>query len=103
MGKTNLPSEKEDTAMIVISMFVREATNSDLFSLEVLRISDPVQMKSKKENEYLTKLYFEETVRINEDGRYKVSLPWKRDHLPLPSNKDIAMKRLEISTRKLHH
>ncbi|GBN02409.1 hypothetical protein AVEN_19020-1 [Araneus ventricosus] len=31
MGKTNLPSGKEDTAMIFISMFVREATISDLF------------------------------------------------------------------------
>ncbi|GBL54168.1 hypothetical protein AVEN_92-1, partial [Araneus ventricosus] len=103
MGKTNLVSEKEDTAMMVISMFVREATISDLFSLEILGISDPVEMKSKKENEYLTKLYFEETVRINEDGRYEVSLPWKGDHLPLPSNKEIAMKRLETSTRKLHH
>ncbi|GBN38796.1 hypothetical protein AVEN_75281-1 [Araneus ventricosus] len=47
MGKTNLPSEKEDTAMMVISMFVREATISDLFSLEVLGISDPAEMKPK--------------------------------------------------------
>ncbi|GBO01021.1 hypothetical protein AVEN_21700-1 [Araneus ventricosus] len=102
-GKTNLPSEKEDTAMMVISMFVREATIYDLFSLEVLGISDPVEMKSKKENEYLTKLYFEETVRINEDGRYEVSLPWKGDHLPLPSNKEIAIKLLETLTRKLYN
>ncbi|GBO45321.1 hypothetical protein AVEN_74834-1, partial [Araneus ventricosus] len=54
-------------------------------SLDVLGICDPVEMKSKKENEYLTKMYFEETVRINEDGRYEVSLPWKGDHLPLPN------------------
>ncbi|GBO42975.1 hypothetical protein AVEN_98633-1 [Araneus ventricosus] len=47
MGKTNLPSEKEDTAMMVISMFVREATISDLFSLEGLGISDPAEMKLK--------------------------------------------------------
>ncbi|GBN41979.1 hypothetical protein AVEN_267698-1 [Araneus ventricosus] len=103
MGKTNLPSEKEDTAMMVISMFVREATIFDLFSLEGLGITDPDEMKSKKENECPTQLYFEEAVRINEDGRYEVSLPWKRDHLPLPSNKEIAMKQLETSTRKLHH
>ncbi|GBM03703.1 hypothetical protein AVEN_134929-1 [Araneus ventricosus] len=42
MRKTNLLSEKEDTAMMVISMFIREATISDLFSLEFLEISDPV-------------------------------------------------------------
>ncbi|GBN77178.1 hypothetical protein AVEN_36380-1 [Araneus ventricosus] len=57
MRKTNLLSEKEDTAMM----------------------------------------------KLNQDGRYEVSLPWKGDHLPLPSNKEIAMKRLETSTRKLHH
>ncbi|GBN96748.1 hypothetical protein AVEN_12200-1 [Araneus ventricosus] len=60
-------------------------------------------MKSKKENEYLTKMYFEEALRIKEDGRYEVSLPWKGDHLPLSNNKEIAMKRLGTSTRKLHH
>ncbi|GBN10835.1 hypothetical protein AVEN_132554-1 [Araneus ventricosus] len=103
MEKTNLPSDKEDTAMMVISMFVREAIISDLFSLEVLSLNDPVEMKSKKGNEYLTKLYFEETVTMNEDGRYKVSLPWKGDNLPLTINKEIAMKRLETSTRKLLH
>ncbi|GBN46179.1 hypothetical protein AVEN_237441-1 [Araneus ventricosus] len=48
MGKTNLPYEKEDTAMMVISMFVREATISYLFSLEVLGISDPAEMKPKR-------------------------------------------------------
>ncbi|GBL97430.1 hypothetical protein AVEN_170532-1 [Araneus ventricosus] len=99
-GKTSLRSELKDTTMMVISMFIKEITISDLFSQEVLGISDSVEMKSKKEN--LTKLYFEEAARINEDERYEVSLPWKGDHLPLPSNKEIAIKRLETSTKKLH-
>ncbi|GBN68725.1 hypothetical protein AVEN_67969-1 [Araneus ventricosus] len=47
MEKTNLPSEKKDTAMMVISMFVREATISDLFSPEVLGISYSAEMKPK--------------------------------------------------------
>ncbi|GBO38445.1 hypothetical protein AVEN_124188-1 [Araneus ventricosus] len=42
MGETNLPSEKEDTAMMVVSVFVREATISDLFSLEVFRIKSQI-------------------------------------------------------------
>ncbi|GFV41525.1 integrase catalytic domain-containing protein [Trichonephila clavipes] len=102
IGKTHLLSEKEDTAMMVISMFVREATMSELFSLEVLGRSDPVEMKNKRERENLTKLHFEETVRINTEGRYEVSLPWQENHFPIPSNKEIAMKRLESSTKKLH-
>ncbi|GFR29966.1 DUF1758 domain-containing protein [Trichonephila clavata] len=101
MGKINLLFEKEYTAMTIISMFVREAI-SDLFSLEVLGISDPVEMKNKREREILTKLHFEETVRINTEGRYEVLLPWKENHFPITSNKDIAMKRLESSTKKLH-
>ncbi|GBM35839.1 hypothetical protein AVEN_134655-1 [Araneus ventricosus] len=48
-------------------------------------------------------MYFEETVRINEDGRCEVSLPCKGDRLSLPNEKEIAIKRLETSTRKLHH
>ncbi|GFU25973.1 integrase catalytic domain-containing protein [Trichonephila clavipes] len=71
--------------MMVLSMFVREATMSDLFSLDVLGISDPFEMKNKREREKLTKLHFEETVRINIEGRYEVSLPWKENHFPIPT------------------
>ncbi|GFX11422.1 integrase catalytic domain-containing protein [Trichonephila clavipes] len=92
MGKTNLLSEKEDTAMMVISMFVREATISDLFSLEVLGIRDSDEVKNKRERENLTKLHFEETVRINTEGRYEASLHWKENHFPIPNNKEISMK-----------
>ncbi|GFX79703.1 uncharacterized protein TNCV_2746221 [Trichonephila clavipes] len=74
MGKTNLLSEKEDTVMMVISM----------------------------ERENLTKLNVEETVRINAEGRYEVSLPWKENHFPIPSNKEIGMKRLKSLTKKFH-
>ncbi|GBM18019.1 hypothetical protein AVEN_238408-1 [Araneus ventricosus] len=48
MGETNFPSEKEDTAMMVISMFVREATISDLFSLEVLGIKVTLLRRNPK-------------------------------------------------------
>ncbi|GBM31787.1 hypothetical protein AVEN_56895-1 [Araneus ventricosus] len=111
MGKANSPSEKEDTAMMVILMFVRAATISDLFSLEVLGISDPVEMKSKKENEYLTKLYFEETVRINEVRRYEDSIPWKGDNLSLPTYDDVfkewgsldIIEKDTVEPSSLHH
>ncbi|GFV40273.1 DUF1758 domain-containing protein [Trichonephila clavipes] len=85
--------------MMVISIFVREATISDTFSLEILGISDPVEMKNKRERENFAKLHFEETVRINTEGRYEVSLPWEENLFPIPSIKDIAMKRLESSTK----
>ncbi|GFS60920.1 integrase catalytic domain-containing protein [Trichonephila clavipes] len=45
----------------------------------------------------LLKVFQQET-----EGRYKVSLSWKENPLPIPSNKVIAMKQLESSTKKLH-
>ena len=101
MGKTTLPAEKEDATMAVIAMFVNNASISDLFSLDVLGITDPTETESRKMRDYRTKQYFEDTVEINEEGRYEIALPWKDDHLPLPSNKDLALKRLEITTNKL--
>lgn len=45
---------------------------------------------------------FQETTKINNDGRYEVLLPWKDDHPPLQDNRDVAEQRLKIVTKKLH-
>ncbi|GFW50028.1 DUF1758 domain-containing protein [Trichonephila clavipes] len=107
-----LPEKDNDAEFGVVEDFrdkairiqtkARRIVNSQQNVLEVLGISDPVEIKNKRERENLTKLHFEETVRINTEGRYEVSLPWKENHFPIPSNKDIAMKRLESLTKKLH-
>ncbi|MDW3604958.1 MAG: hypothetical protein QOK67_07960, partial [Nitrososphaeraceae archaeon] len=34
-------------------------------------------------------------------GRYVVRLPWRDGHPPLPSNREVAIKRLKNTTRKL--
>jgi len=44
---------------------------------------------------------FQETVEIQEDGRYTVGLPWIAGHPPLISNKKIAECRLKSTTSKL--
>jgi len=36
-----------------------------------------------------------------EDGTYSTRLPWKLDHAPLPTNKELSMGRLRSTTRKL--
>ena len=36
-----------------------------------------------------------------EDGTYSTRLPWKLDHAPLPSNKELTMGRLKSTPRKL--
>ena len=37
------------------------------------------------------------------NGRYEVSLPWRSTHTKLPSNLDIAKRRLEGLLKRLHH
>ncbi|XP_035226052.1 uncharacterized protein LOC118198471 [Stegodyphus dumicola] len=102
IGKTSVNAEREDTAMTVVTMFVKDANIPDLSSLDSLGISDTVEVKSRKEKEFITKKYFQETLRIKNDRRYEVVLPWKDDHLPLLTTKDIAIRRLEVSTKSLN-
>jgi len=44
---------------------------------------------------------FQQTIRVNDEERYEVSLLWKHDHLLLADNK-VAKRRLELMTEKLH-
>ncbi|XP_035210940.1 uncharacterized protein LOC118185223 [Stegodyphus dumicola] len=43
IGKTSVNAEREDKAMTIVTMFVKDANISDLFSLDILRISDLVE------------------------------------------------------------
>ncbi|XP_077263731.1 uncharacterized protein LOC143898261 [Temnothorax americanus] len=69
--------------------------------LDVLGITDPVQTKTKEAHLEQVKDYFRQTVTVNNSGRYEVFLPWKENHPPLSDNKKMAIKRLEINTRRL--
>ena len=100
MGKSG-PVVSRAAAMTVTNMFVRDSSVTDLWNLDVLGIEDPVQVKSKEELELAVKEHFLHTVRVNEEGRYEVDLPWIEGHPPLPSNKFIAEKRLENVMKKL--
>ncbi|XP_054706598.1 uncharacterized protein LOC129216408 [Uloborus diversus] len=71
---------------------------------------DPCAQELNKENIILTdQLIPKETESEDIDlligadvaGRYEVALPWAEDRLPLPTNKELALKRLETTTRKL--
>ncbi|GBO44874.1 hypothetical protein AVEN_161081-1 [Araneus ventricosus] len=83
-------------------MFVKEATISYLFILEVLGISDPSEMKIQKGKRIPDQAVScekpSELLKM-EDMKF---LPWEGDHLPLPSNKDAAIKCLGTSTPNYH-
>ncbi|XP_015120370.1 uncharacterized protein LOC107043389 [Diachasma alloeum] len=101
MGKTQQNAGQSDSVLSTISMFTQEASVSDLWSLDVLGITDPVEKKTKEmhQREVLDK--FIDTTIVNEEGRYETLLPWKETHPPLTDNRGMAEKRLAGVLNKL--
>ena len=101
MGKIPSDGQRKDSSLTTISLFVKEANISDLWELDVLGIKDPFESKSKKDHEDKILSAFLENVKVNEDGRYEVQLPWRENHPTLENNRELAIRRLESTTRKL--
>ncbi|XP_071577027.1 uncharacterized protein [Temnothorax nylanderi] len=102
IGKVDAPpKQKEDTTLMVVSMFTREENITDLWKLDTLGITDPILKKTEDIHQADVRETFRQTIKINTNGRYEVLLPWKEDYLPLADNKSSAIKRLESTTRRL--
>ncbi|XP_025997282.2 uncharacterized protein LOC113005669 [Solenopsis invicta] len=95
------PKQKENTTLLLVSMFTQEKNIADLWKLDTLGITDPVEQKTKDAHQEYVKENFRQTIKANTDGRYEVLLPWKEDHPSLVNNKNLAIKRLESTTKKL--
>ena len=63
-----------------------------LCSLDVLGLADA---DTRRDEDFLQQL--DQT----DSGYYETKLPWKEDHVPLPTNKTLATARLHSTTRKL--
>ncbi|GFV67530.1 DUF1758 domain-containing protein [Trichonephila clavipes] len=74
---------------------------SDLWKLDSLGITDPVETKTKLEIQKETLNHFQKTISVDISGRYEVVLTWVLDNKLLSSNKKLAENRLENTKRKL--
>lgn len=72
-----------------------------LWDLEVIGIRDPATKKLQEEKDLQAIEHFNRTVLREEDGRYKIALPWVDGRHQIPNNFDIARKRLVNVTKKL--
>ncbi|XP_050306312.1 uncharacterized protein LOC126743324 [Anthonomus grandis grandis] len=88
-------------AMTTLNLFVKDASIEQLWELDTLGIKEPTEQRTKEEMAMAAKQLFLETVRINDEGRYEVRLPWVDGHPPLPSNYCLAQKRLKSNITKL--
>ncbi|GFW19910.1 DUF1758 domain-containing protein [Trichonephila clavipes] len=88
------------SAMLVASLFVKEMDISQLWRLDSLEIQDPSEQKAKEELYKASMEHFLRTVKVDEEERFLVSLPWLDNHLPLPDNFNLAFKGLQVTTHK---
>ncbi|GFY30103.1 integrase catalytic domain-containing protein [Trichonephila clavipes] len=82
-------------------MFVNDMCISDLWKLDSLGITDPVETKTKLEIQKETLNHFQKPISVDISGRYEVALPWVLDNKLLSSNRKLAENRLESTKRKL--
>ncbi|GBN78708.1 hypothetical protein AVEN_215149-1 [Araneus ventricosus] len=100
-GKNGMRKISDNSTLLVTSMLNKEALISDLRSLETLGILDPSEKKNKLELQEEVRDNFLSTAKVNEEGRFQVSLPWLDNHLPLKDNYDLAVKRLDSTVKRL--
>lgn len=86
--------KSSSSSMVNFSLLIKEASITQLWELDVLGKSDRVESKRKEEQALAAKQLFQQTVKINEEGRiYQVDvilqkidckallLSWKRTNL----------------------
>ncbi|GFW16437.1 uncharacterized protein TNCV_443121 [Trichonephila clavipes] len=87
--------------MLVASLFVKEIDISQLWRLDSLGIQDPSEQKTKEELHKASMEHFLRTVKVDEEERFLISLPWLYNPLSLPDNFNLAFKGLQVTTHKL--
>ncbi|XP_035217563.1 uncharacterized protein LOC118190877 [Stegodyphus dumicola] len=80
-------------------MFTHSSGIENLWKLEALRITE-AKNKTDSELEEAGWDHFYKTLK-RVDDRYEVSLPWNNNKQALPSNREVAEKRLRSTTKKL--
>ncbi|UYV77574.1 hypothetical protein LAZ67_15001604, partial [Cordylochernes scorpioides] len=94
--------DSNDNVQQTLNLLTTRCDLKDLWDLEVLGIRDPVETCSKETRYPEIKEKFITKIQRQSDQRYSVGLPWKVEKESILSNLDIAIKRLDISTKKMN-
>ncbi|UYV82307.1 hypothetical protein LAZ67_21001675 [Cordylochernes scorpioides] len=95
------PGSDVSLARHVTTMTISESSITNLWNLDVLGIMDPIEVKQRDQRDALARRHFIKTVQHSVSGRYVVSLPWTVEKAKIADNREVAMKRLEQTTKKL--
>lgn len=100
MGK--IPEEHSGVRTLpALTLFVNDTSLANLWELETLGIVDPAEQRTREESALEAQDLFLKTISVNSESRYEVRLPWLEDHPELPSNYNLARKRLDNTVNKL--
>jgi len=101
VGETDRGRNFEETlGESVMYMSVTDYSITQLWDLDTIGVRDNVEVKSQQQQEMEAKDRFLQKISRDPSGRYIVELPWREGHPPL-SNKEVAVKRLQATTKKL--
>ncbi|GFS48338.1 ethanolamine-phosphate cytidylyltransferase [Trichonephila inaurata madagascariensis] len=80
LGWTILGLGKKREVVNLVTLSLQNMDVPKMWDLEVLGITDPIEKKNESLLEEETLAHFKETIRICEDQRYEVALPWLAGH-----------------------
>jgi len=94
------------TAILSTNLSLRDMKVPELWKLETIGITDPVETLSKSEEEELAHDHFIKEMTRNSGGRYCTSLPWINRKQEIPLKREVLEKRkdkkkIRSSTGKL--
>jgi len=89
-------------AATTISLLTQgEKSLSELWNLESIGIQDPMEKQSVSEHNTEVVKKFIQGIEREDDGRYKISLPWIDRSVVVPNNRFLCEKRLQSTTSSL--
>lgn len=93
--------ESRETVLSSLSLHVNELDTTELWNVETLGIKDPIETSSVKTRQDDLMRQFRETIKVTNEGRYQVNLPFRENHVVLPSYKAMAWKRHQVMMNRL--
>ncbi|GBN52833.1 hypothetical protein AVEN_40770-1 [Araneus ventricosus] len=101
LGWTILGLGKKKEVVNLVTLSLQNMDVPKMWDLEVLGITDPIEKINESLLEEETLTHFKETIRICEDQRYEVALPWLAGHPALYDKYDAAESILRTATKRL--
>lgn len=82
-------------------MVVTDSSLAKFWEIEHIGIKDPIGITTAQKQQELVKKSLIDSMQREPNGRYSVKLPWKASFPSLPTNREVAVKRLQTTTNKL--